>query len=180
MRLYFNTNQSKLIQSFLESKLNEMQVPYESLGNHEIELPQDSSREEIGKIKDELKDFGFEFIDHPKKVLTQRIKDCIQLWMENQDQFHSIKISSFLSDKLQHNYSYLSSIFSETAHISIEHYIILKKIELVKELYVNRSFTLTEISYLLNYSSVSHLSTQFKKTVGLTPKEYKNYIILRK
>ena len=101
-----------------------------------------------------------------------------QLCTEIADEFPEINFSVFLSEKLNHNYTYLSNLFSEVKGTTIEHFIILHKIERVKELIVYDELNLTEIAFKLNYSSVAHLSNQFKKITGLTPtffKKLKNY-----
>jgi AraC-like DNA-binding protein len=176
MRLYFHANFSKLVQTFLTAKLNESHLDIKRIGNHEIQLDETVCKEKVAQLISELSGFGFDFIDNPKEILTERMKELIQEWMTDQNSFHSKRISVYLNEKLNHHYSYLSAVFSETAQISIEHYVILRKIELAKAYYVNQNLTLTEISYLLNYSSVSHLSSQFKKTVGLTPKAFKSIV----
>ncbi len=176
MRLYFHANFSKLVQTFLTTKLNESDLEIKGIGNHEIQFNESVCKEKVAQLISELSNYGFDFIDNPKEILTERMKELIQDWMMDEEHFQSRRISAYLNEKLHHHYSYLSAVFSETAQISIEQYVILRKIELAKAYYVNQNLTLTEISYLLNYSSVSHLSTQFKKTVGLTPKEFKSII----
>jgi AraC-like DNA-binding protein len=92
----------------------------------------------------------------------------------------NVTTSSYLSSKLHHSYGYLSNLFSEVTFTSIENFIIIQKIERAKQLLLSGTHTLTEISYLLNYSSVAHLSNQFKKTTGLTPSSFQRIIKLRK
>jgi AraC-like DNA-binding protein len=89
------------------------------------------------------------------------------------DELPAVKNSIYISQKLNQNYTYLANLFSETCGITIEHFIILHKIEKVKELLVYDELNLTEISYKLNYSSVGHLSNQFRKVTGLTPSHFR-------
>jgi AraC-like DNA-binding protein len=112
--------------------------------------------------------------------LVQRIKDAITELIHNQEEENLYKVSAYLSEKLDYSYSYLSTVFSETTYTSIENFIILKKIDYAKELIITNNLTLTEIAFKLNYSSVAHLSYQFKKTTGLTPSAFQNIIEKRK
>jgi AraC-like DNA-binding protein len=97
-----------------------------------------------------------------------------------EDNFPSEKISLYLAEKLNHSYGYLANAFSEVTYSSIENFIIMQKIERAKQLMINGDLTLTEISYKLNYSSVAHLSNQFKKTTGLTPSAFQRIIVKRR
>ena len=92
----------------------------------------------------------------------------------------NVKVSAYLVDKLNHSYSYLANLFSDITFTSIENYVIIQKIEFAKQLIVNNKLTLTEIAFRLNYSSVSHLSTQFKNTTGITPSSFQRIITKRR
>ena len=127
---------------------------------------------------------SLELMDDQKSVLIEKIKSVIIEMVHYSDEACREKFSIYLSEKLHQDYAYMSSLFSEVKGITIEHYIIAHKIEKIKELLLYDELNLTEISYLLNYSSVAHLSNQFKKVTGLTPsyfkkmKEYKRRISL--
>jgi len=112
-------------------------------------------------------------MDDKKAILIEKIKNVIIEMVHYTDAPLKVNFSNFLAEKLQHDYTYLSNLFSEVVGTTIEHFIIAHKIERVKELIVYGELNLTEISYLLNYSSVAHLSTQFKKVTGLTPSHFK-------
>ncbi len=112
-------------------------------------------------------------MDDKRAILIEKIKNVIIEMVHYTDAPLKVNFSNFLAEKLQHDYTYLSNLFSEVVGTTIEHFIIAHKIERVKELIVYGELNLTEISYLLNYSSVAHLSTQFKKVTGLTPSHFK-------
>lgn len=125
------------------------------------------------QLKIALAKSGLELMDDKKAVLIERIKNVIVEMVHYSDDFPTIKNSDYISEKLHHDYTYLANLFSEATGITIEHYIIAHKIERVKELLLYDELNLTEISYKLNYSSVAHLSNQFKKVTGLTPSYFK-------
>jgi AraC-like DNA-binding protein len=112
-------------------------------------------------------------MDDKKAMLVEKIKNVIVEMVHYADELPETNFSDYLSEKLNHNYTYLSNLFSEVKGITIEHYIIIHKIEKVKELIIYDELNLTEIAYKLNYSSVAHLSNQFKKITGLTPSFFK-------
>jgi AraC-like DNA-binding protein len=117
--------------------------------------------------------YDLELIDGKKKLLLEKIKHVITEYVYETENPLLVNFSEFLSKKLNYDYTYLSNLFSEVQGISIEKYTITLKIEHVKELLVYDELNLTEIAYKLNYSSVSHLSAQFKKVTGLTPTHFK-------
>lgn len=121
----------------------------------------------------ELQKFGFELMDDKKSRLIEKIKTAIIQLVRNSGEQPKINFSGFISSKLNHDYSYLSNLFSEVEGTTIEQYYIAQKIERVKELIVYDEVSLNEISFQLGYSSVSHLSKQFKKVTGLSPSHFK-------
>ena len=112
-------------------------------------------------------------MDDNKAILIEKIKNVIVEMVHYREAPLKINFSDYLAEKLQYDYTYLSNLFSEVVGTTIEHFVIAHKIERVKELIVYDELNLTEISYLLNYSSVAHLSNQFKKVTGLTPSHFK-------
>lgn len=122
---------------------------------------------------------GLEIIDDKKAVLIERIKNEIVEMVHYQEQSLEINFSIFLADRLQYDYTYLSNLFSEIVGTTIEHFVIAHKIERVKELILDDEFNLTQISYLLHYSSVAHLSNQFKKVTGVSPSHFKKMKLKR-
>lgn len=140
----------------------------------EVELDRVINETEKSSINTHLQTLGFELIDHKKSKLIGQIKSLIIALVHHQNSELKVNLSEFLSDKLHHDYTYLSNLFSEVEGTTIEKYFIAQKIEKVKELLVYDELTLSEIAFQLNYSSVAHLSNQFKKVTGLTPSYFKN------
>jgi AraC-like DNA-binding protein len=129
--------------------------------------------EKLNHIQNVLEQNGFELIDDKKARTVEKIKIAIIELIHQDQQVLNINYSTFLEETLGLDYQYLSSLFSSTESITLEKYIILQKIERVKELLVYNELTLSEIAYQLGYSSVHHLSNQFKKTTGLSPSHFK-------
>jgi len=125
------------------------------------------------EFKCALSKSGLELMDDKKSVLIQKIKNVIIDLVHFTEEPLTINVSEYLSHKLNHDYTYLANLFSEVQGTTIEKFVITHKIERVKELLVYNELTLTEIAYRMHYSSVAHLSTQFKKTTGLTPSHFK-------
>lgn len=138
-----------------------------------IELFEDITAEQRLQLKNELLKSGLELMDDKKAILIERIKNAIIEMVHYSDSLPKVKFSTYLSDTLGYDYTYLANIFSEVKGITIMQFIIIHKIEKVKELLIYDELNLSEISYKLNYSSVAALSNQFKKITGLTPSFYK-------
>lgn len=126
------------------------------------------------QIRTALLRSGLELMEDKKAVLIENIKNAIIELIYYRDELPRINFSDYLNEKLGHDYSYLSNLFSEMQGTTIEKFIIFHKIERVKELLIYKEFSLTEIAFILHYSSVAHLSNQFKKFTGLTPSQFKN------
>lgn len=140
----------------------------------EVELDREINNAEKETINNHLQTFGFELIDDKKSRLIGQIKSLIIDLVHHQNSELKANLSDLLSGKLHHDYTYLSNLFSEVEGATIEKYFIAQKIEKVKELLVYDELSLSEIAFQLNYSSVAHLSNQFKKVTGLTPSHFKN------
>jgi AraC-like DNA-binding protein len=130
-------------------------------------------------LKKNLAVSGLELLDDKKSVLIEKIKNVIIEMIHYSDELPKVNYSEFISKKLNYDYTYLSNLFSEVKGITIQQFIIIHKIERVKELLLYGELNLTEISYLMQYSSVAHLSNQFKKVTGLSPSYYKQMKIKR-
>ncbi len=143
------------------------------LGNVELKKPLD--KEETVKVKEVLYENGFELIDDKKSLIIEKIKTLvIELIHYQKEKAQRINYSDFISSEIGYDYSYLSNLFSSVEGTTIEKYIINQKIEKVKELLVYDEFNLNEIAFQLGYSSVQHLSSQFKKVTGLSPTHFKS------
>lgn len=140
----------------------------------EVTLDRDLSDAEKGKIDDHLQQFGFALIDDRKSMLIEKIKALIVDLVQHHNSELKTNLSDYLSLQLRQDYSHLTTLFSEVEGTTIEKYYIAQRIEKVKELLVYDEMTLSEIAYTLNYSSVAHLSNQFKKVTGLTPSHFKH------
>ena len=138
-----------------------------------MEVDEQLSQEKHEQLKNGLLAFGLVLMDDKKAILIEKIKNIIVEMIHYNEEIPVITFSHFLSEKLNYEYNYLSNLFSEVKGTTIEHYIISHKIERAKELLVYNELTLTEIAYKLHYSSVAHLSNQFKKVTGLTPSFFK-------
>lgn len=138
-----------------------------------VEILEDITEEQRILLKENLYKSGLELLDDKKSILIEKIKNVITEMIHYSDELPTNNFSEFISGKLNYDYTYLSNIFSEVKGITIQQFIIIHKIERVKELLLYDELNLTEISYKLHYSSVAHLSNQFKKVTGLSPSFYK-------
>ncbi len=139
----------------------------------EAEIMENISASQREQIKTALLRSGLELMDDKKSVLIEKIKNIIVELVHYSEEPLTINFSEYLSRQLNHDYTYLANLFSEVQGITIEKFFIAHKIERVKELLVYNELNLTEIAYKMHYSSVAHLSTQFKKVTGLTPSHFK-------
>lgn len=138
-----------------------------------VETQEEITPEQRDRLKENLLRSGLELLDDKKSILIERIKNAIVEMIHYADELPKTNYSEYLSEKLNYDYTYLSNVFSEVKGITIQQFIIIHKIERVKELLLYDELNITEISYKLNYSSVAHLSNQFKKVTGLSPTFYK-------
>jgi AraC-like DNA-binding protein len=139
----------------------------------EVDIMENLTVEQTGQLKIALLDSGLELMDDKRAVLIEKIKNIIIEMVHYEDELIKINFSDFLSEKLKHNYTYLANLFSEVQGTTIEHFIITHKIERIKELIMYGELSITEIAWKMNYSSVAHLSNQFKKITGLSPSHFK-------
>jgi AraC-like DNA-binding protein len=157
----------------VKAELDKLGLHYARVELGEVEIMENITEEQRSQLKHSLLQSGLELMEDQKSILIEKIKNNIIEMVHNTNELPRINFSEFISDKLRHDYTYLANLFSEATGVTIEHYIIAHKIERVKELLLYDELTLTEISYKLNYSSVAHLSNQFKKVTGLTPTYYR-------
>jgi len=158
----------------VKSELEKQGINYTSVELGEVEITGKVSKDQLDSLGAALKLTGLELMDDKKLILIEKIKTIIIELIHNSEGQLKINLSDFLSEKLNHNYTYLSNLFSEVKGTTIEQYTKSHKIEKVKELLVYDEHSLTEIAWKLNYSSVSHLSNQFKRMTGLTTSHFKN------
>ena len=158
----------------VKAELEKLGLTYGIIDLGEIEIKGDITEKQRRELKTNLLRSGLELMDDKKAILIEKIKTVIIEMIHYDDDVPKIKNSEYISKKLQYDYTYLANLFSETTGTTIEHFIIIHKIERVKELMIYDELNLTQISYKLNYSSVAHLSNQFKKITGLTPSFFKS------
>ena len=139
----------------------------------EVEIMENLSGDQREQIKAALINCGFELMDDKRAILIERIKNAIIEMVHHSDEVIKTNFSTYLSEKLVHDYTYLANLFSEVQGTTIEQFIISHKIERIKELIIYGELNITEIAWKMNYSSVAHLSNQFKKMTGLTPSHFK-------
>ncbi len=174
MNLYIKYMVSHRCKLLVKEELNKLGLhPFEvTLG--EVVINENISAGEREQIKAALLKSGLELMDDKKAILIEKIKTVIIEMIHYDNKIPKINFSDFLSQKLEYDYTYLSNLFSETAGATIEQFIIVHKIERAKELIIYDELNLTEIASVLHYSSVAHLSNQFKKVTGLTPSFFKS------
>jgi len=158
----------------VKSQLEKLGLHYTMLELGEAEVMEDMTSEQLHSLDIALKKTGLELMDNKKSILVERIKTTIIELVHYTDKQIKTNLSDFLAEKLNHNYTYLANLFSEVKGTTIEKFYLIHKIEKVKELLVYDELNLTEIADKLHYSSVAHLSNQFKKITGLTPSHFKN------
>jgi len=160
-------------QKQVKSIVEDLGLQLVSIDVGEIEVEDVLSDQQYQKLRATLEQNDFELIAGKENILTEKIKSVIIEMIHYSDELPVIKYSSYISSKLKTNYTYLSKIFSKVKNVTIEHFIILHKIERVKQLLLYTELTLSEIAWKLHYSSTAHLSAQFKKITGITPSLFK-------
>jgi AraC-like DNA-binding protein len=176
MKLNIKYDAHKACRVVLQEQLSRLGVLFEltNLGN--VHIVGEISASQYKKLETSLKRYGIEIIHHPKNAIVQQIKDIIKEMVYNDEIYPSTTMSAYLCNKMNLSYSYLSKIFSDTTYTSIENFMIMLRIERVKKLVIEEKMTFSEVAWKLNYSSVAHLSNQFKKTTGLTPTMFQRII----
>jgi AraC-like DNA-binding protein len=139
----------------------------------EVDVMEELNAGQISYLRNELLQSGLELMDDKKSILIEKIKTTIIEMVHYSEDLQKTNFSTYLSEKLGYNYTYLANLFSEMQGSTIEHFIILHKVERIKELIFYGELNITEIAYNMNYSSVAHLSSQFKKVTGLSPSHFK-------
>jgi AraC-like DNA-binding protein len=173
MKLYIKYMVSLRCKLLVKDELQKLGIQPMSIDLGVVDILDDFSQEQRMQLEENLKKSGLGLLDDKKSILIEKIKNVIIEMIHYTDELPHVNYSDYISEKLGYNYTYLATIFSEVKGITLQQYIILHKIERVKELLIYDELNLTEIAYKLQYSSVAHLSNQFKKITGLTPTFYK-------
>ncbi len=179
MKIHLKFDYALLTKKIIQEKLTDLGYKFNIIGFGEFNFLEKVPSAKMEELITVFKEYGIDVVENQKSVLIQKIKDTI-VEMVRTEKPLNIKSSVYIADKLNLSYAYLSNVFSEVTYTSIENFIIIQKIELAKHLMINSSMNLTEISIQLNYSSVAHLSTQFKHTTGMTPSAFQKIIQKRR
>ena len=172
VKLFIKYMVSTRCKMLVKEELKKLGLHFIVLDLGEVEIMEDITPEQRELLSKALSHAGLELMQDKKAILLEKIKNVIIEMVHYSDELPNTNFSDYLSEKLGHDYTYMSNMFSEIKGITIEHFIIAHKIEKVKELLMYEELNLTEISYKMNYSSVAHLSNQFKKVTGLTPTHF--------
>jgi AraC-like DNA-binding protein len=167
---YMVSNRCKMA---VKSVLKDLGLHFILVDLGEVEIMENISEEQRGQLKIELLRSGLDLMDDKKSVLIEKIKNAIIEMVHHTEEMIKVNFSEYLSELLHYDYTYLSNLFSEVQGTTIEHFIIAHKVERIKELIIYDELNISEIAWKMNYSSVAHLSNQFKKVTGLSPSHFK-------
>ncbi len=174
MKLYIKYMVSIRCKMIVKEELKKLGLTYVHLNLGEVEIMQNITGEQRELLRIAISKSGLELMDDKKAMLIEKIKNVIIEMVHYCDDLPKTNFSDYLVSKIDYDYTYMANLFSETQGSTIEHYILLHKIERVKELIIYDEHNLTEIAWKMHYSSVAHLSNQFKKITGLTPSFFKS------
>ncbi len=179
MTIFINFDINAICKKILQEQLDKLDLKYSIKNLGEVDLKDPISEEKIEQLNDLLKNCNIEIVENKKSIMIQQIKDAIveMVFMEEK---LPLKTSSYLSDKLKLNYTYISNLFSSVTYTSIESFIIMQKTERAKQLLNTNELNISEISYNLNYCSPAHFCGQFKKITGLTPTAFQRIMNKRR
>lgn len=180
MKLHIKFDINTACKKIIAEQLDKEHFAYSSISFGEIELTETISGVRLNSLSENLRNYGIEIIESPKSILVQKIKDAIIEMIYMEEKLPESTISNFLSEKLGYSYGHISNLFVEETYTSIENFIIFQKTNRAKELIITNEFTITEIAYRLNYSSISHFSNQFKNETGITPTTFQRIINKRR
>lgn len=173
LKIFIKYMVSKRCKMAVKEELQKLGLHFVVVDLGEVEVMEDLTSEQRIQLNLGLRRSGLELMDDKRSVLIEKIVNVIIEMIHHTDESPKVNYSDYLSEKLGYDYTYMSNVFSEVKGITIQQFIIVNKIERVKEYLIYDELNLTEISYKLHYSSVAHLSNQFKKVTGLTPSNYK-------
>jgi len=164
---------SKRCKVLVQSMLDKLSITYNTLELGVVDIKQHTTPIQLALLKQELLIVGLVLLKDKKEILIEKIKNVVIDFVHCDSKEAVMKNSVYISEKMKYDYTYLANLFSQVTGATIESFIIIHKVERVKELLLYNELSISEISYKLNYSSVAHLSTQFKKITGLTPSFFK-------
>ncbi len=174
MKIYIKNMVCDRCKMVIKTQLNDLNIFPESIELGEVNLSEQAlGKDQLKKIKAKIEPLGFELLDDKTSQIIDKIRTVIIELVHHKEEAIQLKFSEYLKSHLSNDYNYLSNLFSSVEGVTIENYLIQQKIEKAKELLIYNELNLNEISYQLGYSSVAHLSNQFKKVTGLTPSHFK-------
>jgi AraC-like DNA-binding protein len=173
MKLFIKNMVSNRCKMVVKEELSKLGLHFVVVELGEVNLMEELTLEQREQLKIALLKTGLELIGDKKSILIEQIKNTIIEMVHYKEDIIRIKFSCYLSEKLNQDYTYLSNLFSEVQGVTIEQFIIVHKVERIKEMIVYDELTISEIAWKMNYSSVAHLSNQFKKVTGLSPSHFK-------
>jgi len=173
LKLYIKYMVSNRCKIAVSDALKKLKLHFIVVDLGEVDIMENINEEQRAQLKLELLDSGLELMDDKRAMLIEKIKNVIIEMVHYSEEAIKVNFSDYLSEKLNHDYTYLANLFSEVQGTTIEQFIIVHKIERIKELIIYGELNITEIAWKMNYSSVAHLSNQFKKVAGLSPSHFK-------
>jgi len=173
LKLYIKYMVSARCKAVVKDELKKLGLHFIVVDLGEVEIMETLSVEDWKELKTVLLHAGLELMDDKRAILIEQIKNVIIEMVHHSNELIKVNFSDYLSEKLKHDYTYMANLFSEVQGSTIEHFIISHKIERIKELIIYDELNITEIAWKMNYSSVAHLSNQFKKMTGLSPSHFK-------
>lgn len=180
MKLYFKYDINTTCKKVLEEQLEKEQLAFSLVNFGEIDLLESLSDDELKRLNESLSSYGIEILESPKSILVQKIKNAIIEMVYMDEKLPTFKVSDYLAEKMNYSYGYLLNLFQEVTYTSIENFMIIQKTERAKQLIITNEFTISEIAWKLNYSSVAHFSNQFKNETGITPTAFQRIINKRR
>ena len=173
MKLYIKYMLSTRCKIVVKDVLKSLDLHFVIVDLGEVEIMESLDCDQLEELKSALLQSGLELMDNKKAILIERIKNTIVEMVHHSNEGLKVNFSSFISEKLNHDYTYMANLFSEVQGTTIEQFMIAHKVERIKELIIYGELNITEIAWKMNYSSVAHLSNQFKKMTGLSPSQFK-------
>lgn len=173
MKLFIKNMVTIRCRIIVKSVLEDIGIPYSVVELGEVQVNEQIPHDQYVQLQNKLTEYGLELLEDKNSQLIEQIKQTVVEMIHYTDEPPLLNFSEIVSEKMGYDYQYLSSLFSKVKGITIEQFIISHKIEKAKELLIYNKLSLTEIAYKLHYSSVAHLSNQFKKVTGMTPTSFK-------
>jgi YesN/AraC family two-component response regulator len=180
LKIYIKNMVCIRCQMVVKAELEKLGLHYRNVNIGEADILEELNQEQLELLDKSLRKSGLQLIDNKRSILVEKIKSVIIELVHYSEEQIKVNLSNYLSEKLNHDYTYLANLFSEVKGTTIEKFYLNHKIEKVKELIVYDQLNLTEIAFKMHYSSAAHLSNQFKKITGLSPSHFKNLKNLRR